>query len=1086
MHFRILAFAFLVFVAPLPAATHLVKNGLDSFQSPPEGSLRHVIETLAQPGDTIKFETPVIVVNLADSLVVKASLTGLRIEGPGQIGFKAPARDQGTAMLVEADGVTITNLRIRNCFIDASTPDAADPITGLTVSSCIFSGRSGVVLKFTDGARIESNQFLCNNSRVDDEALSSLNTTNTVIATNTFTMARGGGINTAFDTNLEVRSNTSNAPFFLSLRGGTVKLNVVEGRSVTVLQELQEAPIVVEDNRCGMMRVFGVALTVRRNVVRGDLFRRTNYDIPSNKAEAVGPPVGALSVAVGLSQSQDPFDGPITVSDNETTGGLVGLSFSQRVETPQTDVFNNKVHRALLQGMSLRVTTAAHVFDNEIDGCTGRARGPRAALLVFEGTEDLRIESNDLLGNRINSLAIFPGATATVKGNTIKNGFRHGIAIAGGASVVAENNTIEACKVGGIFLDPFSAATLKGNTIKKTAGPGIVVAADAVLSSTNDTVEENAGAGVLVRNAGSAVLTHITTRNNLGAGVSLLAGAEAQISGGSFFNNRAAGIDLAPVGVSLNIRKKLANGDIDYPFELEFDGSARLIRGKAEPGALIELFRTEAGTRRGNPKNGEGVMFVGTTIATGNGEFAIAPGPTQEGDLFCLTATRPGTQPLTSEFSENIAIPPSAPVERVNVSSNEAQAEGVTVIESAVATNLSDNGRFVVFSSTAANLVNDDTNGGLDIFVRDLVDGTTERVSVNSAGEQSTANGVPPSASSPSISADGRYVVFGCSANNFVPGVHFDSGFIALRDRQLGTTIGVTDPAYFDDTRPVQSQYRGQGFDPCISADGSVVAFMSTDGAFVDEDTNTGADLFVWTRATGAYERISVTSAGGQMPSGTNWATAFPRLSADGRFVAFQSAATLVPGNTADGVKVYLRDRTSQTTELISLTAGGAAVAGHSPSISRDGRFVAFVTSVSLDAADTNSTADIYIRDRQTGAIEFCSRKPNGTLFLGNAKMPFLSGNGRYLAFCGPGQSDSGGFIVLHDDLFVLDRQTGTVVEAGIGISGEALGACLHPSLSLDGRFMSFKSQGANLVENDTNDLEDLFLRNRSAELGPP
>lgn len=1084
MNLRILAFFFAVVAAPtLHAAIHLVKNGLDSFQSPPDGSLRHAIETLAQPGDTIKFETPVVV-NLASPLIIEASLTGLRIEGPGQVGFKAPGRNQGTPFVIEADNVTVTNLRLRNCFINATTPDSENPITNLTVTSCIFSGRSGVVLHFTEGARIENNQFLCHSPRAGDVAIFTLDTVDTVIAGNTFTMTAGAGLASSLDQNFELRSNVSNAAFFCGIRGGTVKLNVVDRRVITVLQEQQEAPIVVEDNQCGMLRVFGVDLRVQRNIVRADQFRRSNGDAPADEAEEVGPPAGALTVAVGLSQGQDPYDGPVLVADNETTGGLFGLSFSQTQVTPQTEILRNKIHRARLQGLALRVPGVARVAHNTIEGCTGGG-GPRGGIMVFQGTPDLLIETNELLGNRINGITVMAEASATVKGNTIKNGFRPGIAIAGGASATLENNTIESCKIGGIFLDPFSAATLKGNTIKKTAGPGLIVSSDAVVDSTNDTLEENAGPGVLFKTQGGGGLTNATIRNNLGAGVSLVGAAEAQITGGSFFNNRGAGIDIAPAGVTLNHRKKSANGDIDFPYELEFDGAARLIRGKAEPGAILELFRTEEGARRGNPKNGEGVMFVGTTTATGNGEFAIAPGPTQEGDLFCLTATRPGPQPVTSEFSENIAIPPSAPIERVNVSSNEEEADGATVIESAVATNLSDNGRLVVFSSTAANLVNDDTNGGIDIFVRDLVDGTTERVSVNSAEEQSTANGVPPSASSPSISADGRYVVFACTANNFVPGVHFDSGFIALRDRQLGTTIGVTDPAYFDDTRPVQSQYRGQGFDPCISADGSVVAFMSTDGAFVAEDTNTVADLFVWTRATGAYERISVTSAGGQMPSGTNWATAFPRLSADGRFVAFQSAATLVPGNTANGVKVYLRDRTSQTTELISLTVGGAAVAGHSPSISRDGRFVAFVTSVSLDAADNNSTADIYIRDRQTGAIEFCSRKPNGALFLGNAKMPFLSGNGRYLAFCGPGQSGTG-IVVLHDDLFVLDRQTGTVVEAGIGISGEALGACLHPSLSLDGRYMSFKSQGANLVENDTNDLEDLFLRDRSSQLGPP
>src|SRR6185503_2027919 len=170
-----------------------------------------------------------------------------------------------------------------------------------------------------------------------------------------------------------------------------------------------------------------------------------------------------------------------------------------------------------------------------------------------------------------------------------------------------------------------------------------------------------------------------------------------------------------------------------------FDETARLIRGKAEPGSVVQLFRVEDGPRTGNKANGEGAIFIGEATTTGAGDFAIAPGPAQEGDLFTFTATRPGEQPVTSEFSLNFEIPPTPPIELVSVSSDEVIGNGrseVAGLNSDSNRTVSDNGRFVLFSSVATNLVSDDTNGLDDIFVRDRMNGTTERANLNSNGGQ--------------------------------------------------------------------------------------------------------------------------------------------------------------------------------------------------------------------------------------------------------------------------------------------------------------------------------------------------------------
>lgn len=1069
-------------LSPLPAATHMVENGGDDFQNPQPGSLRHAIEVLAQPGDTVKFASP-IVVTLVDKLEVDPALTGLRIEGPGQIRRLGTSR-RGV-LSIDASGVTLANVMFSGVHVTVGGEGI--PLTGFTIQGCEFSSFGSLSVIDTQGTRIEQNKFFVAGNRDEEPAITLTDSDDVVVANNLIEVRHLTGLQASRGGNLTVRDNVSNAPFSIVLRSGRVTGNTVMRRSMSVYQEDQDGPIVVNDNTCGSLRVTGVDLSVRRNTVQANLLLKTNYGTPRNaRVDEDATPGTALGVYVGLLNGDDPYDGPVFVEDNDITGGLTGLAFSQRVATPQTSVLGNEVRRASLKGMSLSVTVPALVAGNFIEDCTGTARGPRAALAVHQGTEDLLIESNTLNGNRCNGVVISAGATATVKGNTIRNGTRPGIVIAGGADIVAENNTIEACKRGGIFLDPSSAATLTGNTIKTTAGPGIVVSTGAVLTATNSTVEENVGPGIRFQPSSKGTVTGGAIRNNRGAGVYILKLAEADLRGATFGGNLGAGIDITPAGITANALPKRGNGGIDFPDELEFDGAMRKIRGEAEVGAVVQLFRSEPGAQTGRRRNGEGVMLVGETVADGNGMFAISPGPAQEGDLFCLTATRLGTQPVTSEFSENIAVTPTAPIERVNVSSSGEEANGGVLGESLPS--ISDNGRFVVFTSMATNHVADDTNEGLDVFVRDVMNGTTTRVSVNSAGEQAAASGTTPYAASASISADGNFVVFRTSAENFVSGTSpssFSSGWIALHDRTTGATTGVTDPAFEDTMRPVSSQRRGQGYDPAISADGNAVAFISTDGAFVPEDTNGSPDIFVWTRSSGAYERVSVTSAGGQVSSGLS-TYQDPRLSGDGSLVVFTSFSALVPSGISDGI-VYLRDRTAGTTEIVSRATGadGAVAAAHSPSISRDGRFVAFVTNAALVAEDTNGAADVYVRDRTNQTTELCSRKPDGSL-PGNAQTPALSGDGRYVAFVAPGQSDSGGFIVLHPDLFVLDRQTGTVVEAGIGISGEAFGSSLRPSLSNDGRFLTFESDAANLVENDMNEVIDLFLRDRAAELAEP
>ncbi|MEQ1895301.1 MAG: calcium-binding protein [Planctomycetota bacterium] len=270
----------------------------------------------------------------------------------------------------------------------------------------------------------------------------------------------------------------------------------------------------------------------------------------------------------------------------------------------------------------------------------------------------------------------------------------------------------------------------------------------------------------------------------------------------------------------------------------------------------------------------------------------------------------------------------SSTTERVSLDSLETQANSFSDSAS-----ISADGRFVAFVSTASNLVSGDTNQDFDVFVRDRQSGTTERASVDTLGAQGNE-----ASYGPSISADGRFVVFVSSADNLVSGDTPGTFDTFLRDRQNGTTerVGL------------------ESFTATISADGRYVAFESLNLAF---------GVFVHDRQSGTTELVSVDSLG--VPA--NSACHTPSISADGRFVAFMSLAdNLVGGDTDLHRDIFVRDRQSGTTERVSVDSLGMQGNADSslPSLSSDGR-VAFQSLASnLVSGDTNLDSDVFVHTR--------------------------------------------------------------------------------------------------------------------------
>jgi Tol biopolymer transport system component len=317
------------------------------------------------------------------------------------------------------------------------------------------------------------------------------------------------------------------------------------------------------------------------------------------------------------------------------------------------------------------------------------------------------------------------------------------------------------------------------------------------------------------------------------------------------------------------------------------------------------------------------------------------------------------------------------------------------------------------------------------------------------------------------LSADGRYAVFSSQASNLVRGDTNNALDVFVRDRDTGTTERVS-------LSGAGRQGNEESFGTSITPDGRYVAFTSRASNLVPGDTNGQTDAFLRDRRTGRTIRVSVSATGAQGDSESN----FPRVSANGRYVVFQSVATnLVDGDTNDTSDVFVRDTRAGTTARVG--------PGLSPSTSADGRFVAYL-----------SDTGILVRDRQTrtttpvGAGTSVALTPDGrhvafgfqggvyvrdlragvAVRIADGTNPVLSDDARVVAY------------EVHRDgqpqILVTDRRTGVVTAASTAADGSAPdNFSSQPALSGDGRVVAFRSAATNLVPGDTNEVDDTFTR---------
>jgi Tol biopolymer transport system component len=340
----------------------------------------------------------------------------------------------------------------------------------------------------------------------------------------------------------------------------------------------------------------------------------------------------------------------------------------------------------------------------------------------------------------------------------------------------------------------------------------------------------------------------------------------------------------------------------------------------------------------------------------------------------------------------------------------------------------------------------------------------------------------------PVISDDGRFVVFLSSAPDLAPTFElFNDGDldVFVRDRTAGTTERITGSSSF-----------GSAYDPSISGDGNVVAFQGEADVYGTGDANGKIDVFAYDRNADAMTRVSLDTAGGD----ANEHSRQPTVSGNGRHVVFQSTASDLVASDTNGVEdIFVRDLQTSTTVRVSVSGAGTQANGYSshPSISDDGRFVAFTSAATnLAASPATSVGQVYVHDRdadndglfdETGAgersTEMISVTPTATAGNGNKLYTWITSDGRYVAF----SADSTNLVASDTnfpvfDVFLRDRQAGTTERISDDSSeAQSNGFSGLPSVSDDGNLVVFRSAATNLVADDTNAADDIFLRDRQA-----
>jgi hypothetical protein len=372
---------------------------------------------------------------------------------------------------------------------------------------------------------------------------------------------------------------------------------------------------------------------------------------------------------------------------------------------------------------------------------------------------------------------------------------------------------------------------------------------------------------------------------------------------------------------------------------------------------------------------------------------------------------------------------------------------------------ISGSGRFVAFESEAENLPGNHDHDD-NVYVFDRKSKRTSLVSKTSAGVPADGG-----SGSPEISASGRFIAFHSGAANLPGGEGF--GKIYLHDRKSDrTTLVSKNSAGEPDNLESHSA--------SISGSGRYVTFFSAATNLPGNDAY--SDIYVHDRKTKKTKLVSRTSGGAPANGDSRPENA---ISPSGRYVAFQSEATNLPGGATSGEQLYVHDLKTRKTRLVSKTSGGNPADGfnHTPSISASGRFVSFCSTATNLPGDPGTITDVYVHDRKTKKTRQVNKTSSGEPASGGSShlATSISASGRYVAFYSEATNLPGDPAV--GDVYVRDLKRKKTRQANKTSSGEPAsgGDSFLGSLALSGRYLVFSSDATNLPGDPS--FRDVFRR---------
>lgn len=346
---------------------------------------------------------------------------------------------------------------------------------------------------------------------------------------------------------------------------------------------------------------------------------------------------------------------------------------------------------------------------------------------------------------------------------------------------------------------------------------------------------------------------------------------------------------------------------------------------------------------------------------------------------------------------------------------------------------------------------------------------STYRVSVSNRGEE--ANDY---SNRHDVSGDGKVVAFRSFADNLVSGDGNETYDVFARDVEAGVTTLIS-----SSSEGVAGNLGSLA--PALSRNGRFIAFQSDATNLVEGDRNNTSDIFLHDRLSGETIRVSIASDGGE-GNAISWG---PSLSSDGRLIFFLSDASNLTTDDANGsmTDLFFHDRLTRKTSRLPLGPEGIGPDSliRGGSVSDDGLRVAFNTDASnLVEGDTNGISDCFLHDRQTGETTRISLNSSGEEGNGACQRARISGDGRFVVFDSDAsnlvESDSNGVL----DIFVHEIRTGETTRISIASSGEEANSWSRNAvLSYDGRFASYFSEASNLVADDTNGSTDVVRFDR-------